>query len=180
MRGIILASVVAAGPALAETDPASIEFSPIMEMTVKRGVHAAMTSLAITFEDYSSDGETIELSDLGNRASLKNADRRAQKVYGYLAIDLNWDGKVTRDELARVFSTPEQQPFVEGYLTDGELNGDAVISFEEMRQDALLEYPDTDGPSNGYMREIMGWDLNDDGVLHFEEVLAVVIAHQKP
>lgn len=179
MRTVLLVLAISTSAASAtEIDPRDIELSPIMQVTVQRGLNAAAEQLGIVFEDHSPDGETIDLATLDEVAALKLAKRRAQKVYNYLSVDLNWDGEVTRDELEYAFSEPEDKPFVAGALKDGDLNSDGVISLQEMLQDATIEYPEGAPLSNGYMAEMVGWDLNGDGILHFEEVLTVLEAQQ--
>ena len=179
MRRLTLALTVFVLPASADTDPASVTLSPIMETVMAGGMQMAATQLVVVFERYSEDGERVVLSNIGTRAKLDLAERRANKVYGYLSADLNWDGIVTRDELETVFASPEKAPFVDGYLTDGDLDGDGTITVAEMMEDAMAENPETDMVGNGYLREMVTWDLNGDGILHFNEVLNVINAHQK-
>jgi Ca2+-binding EF-hand superfamily protein len=178
MRTTLLVLAISSSSAsAAEINPRDIELSPIMQLTIQRGLTAAAEQLASVFENHSSDGSTIDLATLDQVVEMKLAKRRAQKVYNYLSVDLNWDGEVTRAELERVFSEPNEKPFVDGWLKDGDLNSDGVISLQEMLQDASLEYPGGGALSNGFMAEMVGWDLNGDGILHFEEVLAVLEAH---
>lgn len=179
MRTVLLVLAISTSAASAtEIDPRDIELSAIMQVTVQRGLNAAVEQLGIVFEDHSEDGETIDLATLEKVAELKTTERRAQKVYNYLSVDLNWDGEVTRAELERVFTRPDEKPFVAGWLKDGDLNSDGVISLQEMLQDATIEHPEGAPLSNGYMAEMVGWDLNGDGILHFEEVLTVLEAQQ--
>ncbi len=161
-----------------DIDPKDIELSKEMEKTVARGELYAAAHLSISFKRFSGDeGESILIAGIGETMKRLNAEARAGKVYGYLAADLNWDGRVTRDEL-ELYLANQDPGFVEGYLRDGDLDGDGVIHLSEMLEDARIELPDTEDPDRGDIREMLTWDLNQDGVLSWTEVLSVVSAKQ--
>lgn len=157
-------------------NPSSIELSPIMEILTDGGINFASQTLAIPFYDNAIDDQII-IADMSQNDIIKLADRRAQKVYGYLQIDLNWDGQVTKAELAEFFASSDHG-FVAGYLNDGDLDGDGVITLAEMLTDAGQERRNSSPASNGYLAEMLTWDLNQDGILLWDEVLQVLVVNQ--
>lgn len=84
---------------------------------------------------------------------------------------------MTRSELEQRLAG-QDLGFVEGYLRDGELDDDGVIDLSEMRDDARLELPTLTEPDRSSVREMLGWDLDRNGLLEWAEVLEVISAKQ--
>ena len=45
-----------------------------------------------------------------------------------------------------------------------------------MRQDALAEYPGDAPTTDGILTELLGWDLDGDGILTGDELVTVIVA----
>ncbi|MGR3512614.1 MAG: hypothetical protein ACU0GG_07595 [Paracoccaceae bacterium] len=168
---LLFPGVSTAGESIA---PESIELSKDMQATLARGGVFAAATLKVDFRRFSNDnGESILIAEIADKMKSLNANARANKVYGYLAADLDWDGQVTRAELEQ-YLVGQDPRFVDGYLADGDLNGDGVIDLSEMLEDARRELPLQQEPDRSSVREMLSWDLDRDGRLTWEEVLRVL------
>ena len=169
-------SMTVAVTAQTSLDPESIEFSPIMRIIVAEGINQAAEQLAPHFYENAVEDEIV-IANMSENDTIKLAGIRAQKVYGYLQADLNWDGQVTEAELVTYFAQSDQG-FVAGYLRDGDLDGDGVITLTEMHADAGQQINNSSPASNGYVAEMLTWDLDQDGILVWDEVVQVLLANQ--
>lgn len=172
---LLMPGVSAAGESI---EPGSIELSHEMQTTLSRGALFAAASLSTDFKRFSTDnGESIVLAEIAETMKRLNAAARANKVYGYLAADINWDGKVTRLELEKHLVGQDPR-FVDGYLSDGDLDGDGMVDLNEMLEDARRELPLREEADRSSVREMLGWDLDRDGRLTWDEVLSVLEAKE--
>lgn len=159
-------------------DPKAIVLSKDMEERISRGEQFAASVLSDDFKRFSTDsGQSIVITEIANTMERLNAEARAGKVYGYLAADIDWDGEVTRSEL-ELHLVGRDPNFVEGFLRDGDLDGDGVIQLSEMMEDAQLELPARVEPDRSSVREMLNWDLDKNGILEWAEILDVIAANQ--
>lgn len=158
-----------------ELDPEDVILSPVMKLVMAQGSNAAAELLAPIYYERTID-DKITISNLTDDSAVRLARSRAEKVYAYLQADLNWDGQLTRSELEEFFSETDQN-FVDGYLRDGDINNDGILTLSEMHEDAKRDLQSDSGISNGYLLEMLSWDLNGDGELIWEEILSVIISN---
>lgn len=173
---VLSALTLCAGPAPAQQarDPASVELGSALSALLAANFDQAAEMLYRSFEKNSHDGR-LDLSRIDETARLNMAKKRADKVAGFLAIDLDWDGQVTRAELEAAFPG-DLSGFVQGYLDDAEAGDDDIISLDEMRAAALRDAP-SEGTGDSFLDVLIRMDLDNDGIVTEDEVLSVLYAH---
>lgn len=179
----VLAFTSLAAPANAQNivDPSSIALDEWNMDIFKSNRDQLIMFYTSSLKNFAPDGERLNLSTLDALIALKRSAQRGNSVGRFLAYDLNWDGRITRSEYNSVFEDNDQFSNDNADAWDlggasNDLNGDDVVTIEELQAVVVQSYPD-DRPVSKEIEEMRYWDLDGDGFITVSEIADVVDAN---
>ena len=191
MRNFLLTvglAVVLAAPAAAQSvTPApgpyvasgrgDVELPPSLRNLAQREPERALRQLAEIVLRAAPDG-ALSPEALATYESILIARARAAEMQEMLALDLDFDGRVTAEERDAVWSRMDSRSKVSATLAmsgaDGD--GDGVITLVEMVA-AVRQTAELDRRGNGELqqvRDMMVFDFDGDGTLTLQELRRAV------
>ena len=184
MRVFALCALVAASPVAAQDwlrDPASVPLPATMEAQLKLGSDAPYQQLGAAFDALAPSGALPVLGP-GVPLRIRAAADRARVFLAYFQYDLDGDGAVTRAE----FDThaditwggslgARELAILEEEWAAVDTDADGLATFEEIHTYAAALHPAPEpGPPGPMGEALMGMDLDNDGLVFWDEVEAVL------
>ena len=179
-----LTAVVTSPVSAANEEAVPKQLPQSIQKVLKDDTERGIVLIATMMLEIQSDG-IISRVDLGNVYKSGIARHRAKMLVDTLAMDLDFDGSLTQEELAFARTTPLQHNTnariqMELMILDADTNEDGAVSFDEMRlhvikNDRLGKHR----PTRRYpilLADLMELDMNGDGEVDIPEMIKAIRA----
>ena len=181
---LALTAVVTSPVSAANEEAVPKPLPPSIQKALKDDTERGIVLIATMMLELQTDG-IISKADLGNVQKSRVARHRAQMLVNSLAMDLDFDGFLSQDELAFARTTPMRpnpNPRIqmELMILDADTNEDGELSFDEMRQHVIkndrLNKRSTGRNHPILLSELMELDTNGDGEVDIPEMIKAIRA----
>ena len=179
---LALTAVVTSPVSAANEEAVQKQLPQSIQKVLKDDTERGIVLIATIMLEIQSDG-IISRVDLGNVYKSGIARHRAKMLVDTLAMDLDFDGSLTQEELAFARTTPLQHNTnariqMELMILDADTNEDGAVSFDEMRlhvikNDRLGKHR----PTRRYpilLADLMELDMNGDGEVDIPEMIKAI------
>ena len=179
---LALTAVVTSPVSAANEEAVQKQLPQSIQKVLKDDTERGIVLIATMMLEIQSDG-IISRVDLGNVYKSGIARHRAKMLVDTLAMDLDFDGSLTQEELAFARTTPLQHNTnariqMELMILDADTNEDGAVSFDEMRlhvikNDRLGKHR----PTRRYpilLADLMELDMNGDGEVDIPEMIKAI------
>jgi len=183
---LALLPALPAMPAAAQGSPGANDDAPsILERMLRANIarEQYVAQILAPLRSFDTDQNGLDAAEIDGVEDQRLASMRANQMQTLLRYDLDWDGRVTREEIARVaaasrfghgriLNDERQQKLIDKAVErvmQADADGDGVVTLEEMRaQQARTANPERSNTERA--RALLALDPDKDGHLTADEL----------